>query len=451
MLNIIRKNRMKTEEGFTLIELLITVVILAVIMGIAIPIYVNNKKSADDAAAKSEVVSIARAIDSGIGTGTLTQGDPAGTVQITSPIVTQSQKQSVGAALVFINSSTNAWCASEGKYNETSLSGGVVASNSKHCTDAQTLAAGVGGGGGGGGGGGATHAYFIVEDGQGNIFYSSDGIAWALSNASSGGSPTSLASNDNGTFVSLLNGNINFQYSTDHGATWSNGTLPQGGNYNSIAYAGGQFIAVDEVSNNAIKSSDGITWTVFSMPVSTGSGWQAIGGHGSTFVALDNGHNHVTYSTNGGSTWSPLVATAGNHNVFNIPYAFGNFYLGDSAGGNMEYTSDNGATWNSQSLGSGNWADGGGGASGVVIAQTATTSSAVEYSVNGTSWSTSALPSLNWSTGDPAATDTTIIVPDGSGNGVAVSTDGGATWTANLLPTVGGSPGRGVVSAASNN
>jgi len=134
-------------EGFTLIELLITVVILAVLMGIAIPVYVNNKNSADDAAAKSEVVSVARAINAGTATGTLTAGDPAGTSLITSPISTQSQSQPVGAAKVFINSTTGAWCASEEKYNETNTSGGVVASDGKVCTDAQTL--GIGGGGGG--------------------------------------------------------------------------------------------------------------------------------------------------------------------------------------------------------------------------------------------------------------------------------------------------------------
>ena len=43
------------DEGFTLIELLVVVVILGILIGIAIPVYLNYRKSANDKAAQSDV------------------------------------------------------------------------------------------------------------------------------------------------------------------------------------------------------------------------------------------------------------------------------------------------------------------------------------------------------------------------------------------------------------
>jgi type IV pilus assembly protein PilA len=45
----------KSESGFTLIELLVVVVILGILIGIAIPVYLNYRKSANDKAAQSDL------------------------------------------------------------------------------------------------------------------------------------------------------------------------------------------------------------------------------------------------------------------------------------------------------------------------------------------------------------------------------------------------------------
>lgn len=90
--------REEREEGFTLIELLVVILIIGILSSIAIPAFLNQRKSAVDASVQSDVRNVAMQVETLLvqmpSAGNVTSGQSGNTVTLyarTAPLVTVGQ------------------------------------------------------------------------------------------------------------------------------------------------------------------------------------------------------------------------------------------------------------------------------------------------------------------------------------------------------------------------
>jgi type IV pilus assembly protein PilA len=65
----------RTEDGFTLIELLVVIIIIGILAAVAIPVFLKQRERAYDAAAKSDMYTLAQFEETYLAGPTLTYGD----------------------------------------------------------------------------------------------------------------------------------------------------------------------------------------------------------------------------------------------------------------------------------------------------------------------------------------------------------------------------------------
>lgn len=175
---------------------------------------------------------------------------------------------------------------------------------------------------------------------KGYIAYSEDGITWTKCTLSFNPEFYDIAYG-NGKFVVLAD-NDNYVYS-ENGIDWTKSTNKLGWAYSKIAYGNGKFVAIQRNrKTEAAYSTDGLTWTTITVPLSPYT-WSSIVYGNGRFVAVSQSANNIMYSEDG-INWT-VANTSFENGMSSAAYIGDKFAAPFYASSNTMYTSTDGATW----------------------------------------------------------------------------------------------------------
>ena len=110
----------KRDQGFTLIELLVVIIIIGILAAIAIPVFLNQRKKAADAALKSNVTSLAKVMETWMVDNPFAVDTP-----LEDQIIAAGFKKTPGDRLIIAtNGKTGGYCIAG--YNPASSTADVV-------------------------------------------------------------------------------------------------------------------------------------------------------------------------------------------------------------------------------------------------------------------------------------------------------------------------------------
>lgn len=148
-----------------------------------------------------------------------------------------------------------------------------------------------------------------------------------------------------GRFVGVKESSTIAGASTD-GVTWTLGTLPASLNWVGLAYGNGIFVTLASGSSFAYTSTDGITWATRTLPGA--NAWVGVAYGNGLFLVIDN--NGVAASSADGINWAYTGGVINPASTFYSILGFGNgrFHAGARAVASL--TTD-GVTWTSRGTG----------------------------------------------------------------------------------------------------
>jgi hypothetical protein len=238
-----------------------------------------------------------------------------------------------------------------------------------------------------------------------------------------------------GVFAAIASSSKNAASSTD-GITWTRRTLPVSAGWASVAYGDGVFVAIAIGGSSAANSTDGITWTQRTLPVS--ANWESVTYGDGVFVVMSGfiDTSTIAASSTDGITWTQRTLPDGRWR--SVAYGGGVFaavaqrHLGVLA---IAASSTDGITWTQRTLpvdtdwhlvayGDGKF---------VAIARF---SDIAATSTDGVTWTQRTLPvSSSWAS--VAYGDGVFVAIAGEDpSSIAASSTDGITWTQRTMPTI---------------
>jgi hypothetical protein len=186
---------------------------------------------------------------------------------------------------------------------------------------------------------------YLVFANSSTGFYSNDATSWnsfIVPNAN-----WSIAAYGNGIYVAVVPNSSTFVTSTD-GVTWTQRTLPVSRNWTDMIYGGNQFILVATTTTTTLYSSDGINWNTATLP--TSKGWKSVAYGNGIYVILANNSSTTVYS-NDGINWNTGMGLGST--VTDMAFGNNNFVAVEN--GTIVATSTDGITWTQRSISNNNW------------------------------------------------------------------------------------------------